>query len=532
MPGKRTTLHNQKGRARKGFDVRHNDRTNTTKAEHIDVKKSKDNMYWTWNGKESFVEAEMDFYNANFRDYVEEKNARYLKNRHFERCQTMKDYYRNKRSCPDESLLYVGKVGDTIEPEKLWKLVEEYRKWVEETYPQYKPLSIALHADETGAPHVHLRGVFVANDKTVNMKKALEEMGIERPDLKKPEGRFNNRKMTFTAACREKFQDLCREAGIEIESTPQERSKTGLSQEEYKARQEEEKARFAVEQREAEEKRLLEIEKRIETALSTQTKIDDQEAKLHGVDTRAKKEKEGFFGQGDDVVKLGINDYKMIMQIAKSSVAAAITAAEEKTARLDADARAKQIEKDANRKIRQARKEVQDAQEIAQEKDKEWFDYQQSMQVYEFAPSDVKSYIENERLFRVEVGHEINRIAARVAQLFPGSEERENVMGLALDYLGVPQAEQADYIEGCFNARQRKGKPREGLSVGGWHPDPVQTDYSVPPTQLPQAVVDEVAPLINPPANDDKSLSGTPWEWLSEMEKFYLQHKNDFVDDY
>lgn len=531
MPAKRTTLHSQKGRSKKGFDVRHNDRTNTSTAKHIDTEKSKKNIYWTWNGKKSFAESEYDFYEENFRGYLEEKNGRYLKNHHSERCQTMFDYYRNKRSCPDETLLYVGKLGNTVSPETLWKLVEDFRKWVEETYPQFKPLSIALHADELGAPHAHFRGTFIAKDGSVNMKQALKEMGVERPKLGEQEGRFNNRKMTFTASCREKFHELCRAAGIEIETVPQERSRTGLSKVEYEARQEEEKARFAQEQREAEEKRLAEIEKRIEAALSRETIIDDQEKKLRGVGSRAKKGNTGILGTGDDVIQLPVDDYKLLMKVAKSSAAAQAEAEKARSAQAEAEEKAKQAKSAADKEARQARKMVREAQEMAVEKDKEWFDYQQSMAVYEFAPWDVLDMVEGERNFRVEVGHEVNRIAARVARFIPNSKERLSVMGKALDYVGVQTAEQEDHIKGCFTASQRK-KGKGGGVVVGWHPDPGQTDYSIPPAQLSQSVVDTVAQLINPPVVEDKALAGTPWEWLSEMERYYLEHKRDFADDY
>ena len=63
-------------------------------------------------------------------------------------------------------------------------------------------------------------------------------MGIERPDVTKPEGRYNNAKMTFTADCRRNLLEIAARRGIAIEAEPRERSKSGLSLAEYQARQE------------------------------------------------------------------------------------------------------------------------------------------------------------------------------------------------------------------------------------------------------------------------------------------------------
>ena len=50
--------------------------------------------------------------------------------------------------------------------------------------------------------------------------KALEELGIELPDPDKPKGRYNNRKMTFDATCRELFLSICQKHGLEMEMEP------------------------------------------------------------------------------------------------------------------------------------------------------------------------------------------------------------------------------------------------------------------------------------------------------------------------
>ena len=59
-------------------------------------------------------------------------------------------------------------------------------------------------------------------------------MGIERPDTSKPSSKFNNAKMTYTKLVREHFIELCKEYGLDIETEPKDKSKTGYSLEEYK----------------------------------------------------------------------------------------------------------------------------------------------------------------------------------------------------------------------------------------------------------------------------------------------------------
>ena len=104
---------------------------------------------------------------------------------------------------------------------------------------QCKILDMALHMDEA-TPHVHVRRVWIAkNDdgqEYVNQKKALEQMGITGPDQDKPEGRYNNPKMTFTQTDIQLFKDICIERGLDIDKDPPKKRKS-LSTLDYKKKQ-------------------------------------------------------------------------------------------------------------------------------------------------------------------------------------------------------------------------------------------------------------------------------------------------------
>ena len=88
-------------------------------------------------------------------------------------------------------------------------------------------------------------------------------MGVERPDTNKPQTRYNNAKITYTRKCREHLIELCRGYGIDIELQPKERSETGLTQTEYKARQEDKKAMAAELRQQAAEQAAATIKKEI-----------------------------------------------------------------------------------------------------------------------------------------------------------------------------------------------------------------------------------------------------------------------------
>lgn len=248
----RATLHN--GRVGKNgvFNAKHNDRNFdvATSAEHINPERSKNNFYWHCMMSESpemtFEEVEQEFYKRHFSEHINARNQRCMAQRHAERCQSIDDMRKSPRTCPEEVILQIGDVSDDIPARMLKNIALEYIQWEEKTFPGIQTLNIALHQDEQGGAHMHHRLVWIAHDKegyeTISQSKALQEMDIQRPDLTKPESRYNNKKQTFSRICREKFIEICREHGLEIETRPREHSRSGRTLEEYKARQEMEKA--------------------------------------------------------------------------------------------------------------------------------------------------------------------------------------------------------------------------------------------------------------------------------------------------
>lgn len=268
----RATIHNGRTSHLGAFTPKHNDRNfDINHAEHIDPERVKNNRYWNWTGKEiTFEAAEQAFYEKYIRKHLDAQNARYRAQRHAERAKTMDEYRRSPQTCPEEVILQIGKLGDTIPADMMARIIQEQINWEQKTFPGVKVLDVALHMDEQGAPHIHERRAWVYTDKAGNLaisqNKSLEQMGVELPNPNKPRGRFNNRKQTFSKRCREHLLQICREHGLEIEEIPQEKSKSGRTLEDYQAGEAEKRAADAERRRQFSERAAESAEKQAESA--------------------------------------------------------------------------------------------------------------------------------------------------------------------------------------------------------------------------------------------------------------------------
>lgn len=237
----RVTYHTAKA----AVSPKHNDRKfDTRNSDHIDPVRSDKNIYWQWNQDQvtgerpgTFEEAEEEFYDENFTAGQEAKNQRYIKNRHKERIKTVDEMRKTKNGMPVESILQIGNRDNTVPPELLWDITCKQLEWERTSFPNIVTLTVALHVDEEGAPHVHKRDVYIAHDEDgnliVNQEKALYEMGIERDDLDNPSSRYNNAKIVYTRMCRDHLIELCEEHGLSIEKEPKAPSKSGKTLLEY-----------------------------------------------------------------------------------------------------------------------------------------------------------------------------------------------------------------------------------------------------------------------------------------------------------
>lgn len=291
----RATTHNGRASRKGAYLAKHNDRRfDLDKAEHIDQDRTAKNIYWHCmpeHPEMDFEQVEQAFYTHTFKDGLQAKNAMYKQHGNDKNIQTIEEYRRNPRSCPEEQIFMLGNKDFYIPVKTLEQICKEQLAWEEKEFPQVKVLDYAAHADEQGAPHIHIRRAWIGHDKAGNavigQNKALKEMGIERPDTSKPQTRYNNAKITYTRKCREHLIELCRGYGIDIEKQPKERSETGLTQAEYKARQEE-KAAARAEMRMKAAERTVNGFKEIEEQVSRQ--INDEYGELADIGLQKQSE--------------------------------------------------------------------------------------------------------------------------------------------------------------------------------------------------------------------------------------------------
>ena len=287
---KRITYHNGRSNKHGVYSAKHNDRNfDTQMAEHIEPSETDKNIYWHYYQKSSpemsFEQCELKYYKEHFGNYIEVRNEKSVKQGHKERVQSIADYHKSQKSCPEETIFQVGNIANRVSSRQLKEIFAEYWAWKDKHYPQCVTLNIAYHADEQGSAHIHERHVWVAHDhegkEMVNQGEALKEMSVERPEPKKKEGRYNNAKMTYTKAARSKLAEICKSYGVEIETEPKEASKSGKDllawqMERDKVKLEEAKA---------------ELQKAVEEHKETLEAITRAEVYLAGINEETEKEK-------------------------------------------------------------------------------------------------------------------------------------------------------------------------------------------------------------------------------------------------
>lgn len=213
---------------------KHNDRHfDLATAPHIDQKKTHQNYTWHRYKKDpnfksaSFEEVEREYYTRRYSKALQTSNQRYKDQRHPERCKTIEDLLKGKQTRPVETILQVGDMNNHPDKRILMScardMINYMNRFSNEHGSHAHMLDFAIHFDEA-TPHVQIRSCFDYRDKDGNYRlgqdKALQAMGIDLPDPTKPKGRYNNRKMTYDAAMREKWQEILKDHDLQIEMDP------------------------------------------------------------------------------------------------------------------------------------------------------------------------------------------------------------------------------------------------------------------------------------------------------------------------
>lgn len=288
----------------KAYSLKHNARNfDISNSEHIDQERSKQNIYYTFDSTgrmqrvENFnlEEQETKLYEEFFGKHLKAQNEKYKAKRQYGYMKTVEDYLKSSKTAPQEMLLQIYKAerdvdGNFKKPtvqqlEDTQEFVKQFIKNHQRNFPNIKFLDVSIHMDEASV-HAHVRCCYPAKDRNgrnvESINKCLQQMGIERPNPNKPVGRNNNAKQTYTAACRSMGQEILKLLGHEIETEPRDASQSGLTQLEYKTRQE----RKERERLKEENDKLVEERKNAET-----------------------RENKDFFGRGKGTVTVDKEEY-------------------------------------------------------------------------------------------------------------------------------------------------------------------------------------------------------------------------------
>ena len=244
------TRHNGRSGKNGVYNPLHNDRRfNPEHSEHIDNERVRQNIYWDCyqgyttmedQGKKdnfSFEQIELAFYEEHYGNYVMKQNERHVKARHPDRCKEVEDVWKNKKTCPEESIYQLGTIDEHASVELLVLVFDEFKKEFDERFgSNVHIIDWSLHMDEA-TPHIHERHVFDATNQygeiEPKQEAALKELGFELPNSEKKRSKTNNRKVVFDSACRTMFLDICKRHGLELDEEPSYGGRKYLEKQDY-----------------------------------------------------------------------------------------------------------------------------------------------------------------------------------------------------------------------------------------------------------------------------------------------------------
>ncbi len=185
----------------------------------------------------SFEQVERAFYAERYRGFCEAQHERNKKTGHSARDRTPEDLWKDKKTCPEESLIQIGTMERSVPPEVLTQIATEFFEEFDRRFGGHiHILDWSLHLDES-TPHIHERHVFDCENRygeiAPQQEKALELLGFDLPDPSRKATKLNNRKMTFDATCRAMLFDICQQHGLHLDQEPEYGGRAYLEKQDY-----------------------------------------------------------------------------------------------------------------------------------------------------------------------------------------------------------------------------------------------------------------------------------------------------------
>ncbi len=233
------TRHNGRSGKHGTYNPKHNDRRfDIGNSDHIDQERAKQNVYWDcYQGFRfptdqtdedqitySFEQIERAYYFEHYGAYCDGQHERNRQSGHSGRDRMPDDLWKDKKTCPEESVIQIGTMEQSVPPEVLAEIAAEFFEEFQKRFGEHiHILDWSLHLDEA-TPHIHERHVFDCENRygeiAPQQEKALEALGFDPPDPNQKLGKLNNRKMTFDAACRAMLFAICVKHGLHLDHEP------------------------------------------------------------------------------------------------------------------------------------------------------------------------------------------------------------------------------------------------------------------------------------------------------------------------
>lgn len=246
------TRHNGRSGKHGTYNPKHNDRRfDIANSDHIDQERAKQNVYWDcYQGFRfpadqadedqitySFEQIERAYYHEHYGEYCEGQHERNRQSGHSSRDRSPDDLWKDKKTCPEESVIQIGTMEHSVPPEVLAKIAAEFFEEFKKRFGDHiHILDWSLHLDEA-TPHIHERHVFNCENRygeiAPQQEKALEALGFDLPNPDQKPGKLNNRKMTFDAACRAMLFDICEKHGLHLDHEPEYSGRKYLEKQDY-----------------------------------------------------------------------------------------------------------------------------------------------------------------------------------------------------------------------------------------------------------------------------------------------------------
>ena len=304
------TRHNGRSGKHGAYNPKHNDRRfEIANSDHIDQERAKGNVYWDcYQGYHfpaneeqedsiqlSFEQVERNYYFNHYDDYCEAQHERNRKTGHSNRNRSTEDLWKNKKTCPEESLIQIGTMEQSVSPAVLGQIAAEFFEEFDRRFGKHVHiLDWSLHLDEA-TPHIHERHVFDCENRygeiAPQQEKALEALGFELPNPDQKLGKLNNRKMTFDAACRAMLFNICKQHDLHLDQEPEYGGRAYLEKQDYILMKQKQK--------------LAEQDRQIE---SKETELEDLTIRIKDTEAFVEEVADAAYEQAVDVVTKTVQD--------------------------------------------------------------------------------------------------------------------------------------------------------------------------------------------------------------------------------